>query len=359
MYMAAEKRHADRSEASCGSHLTANEDLKADVSIGKFIRDVYMKSGFKVESWYNDYGVSSDQFDRAGGRFPHEISSIIWDRVESESRDRFIGLHLAETTSFPTNHLLYYMTSCSGTLRMALKQLETYCQLLSDACKIALVVEGRQARLIIDLHHLSIPATGQQMDFWLMVFTRHIASLVTSRFAPICVRFKHEKSGSSDEHRRLFNCRIAFSQAENSIVFPADVLDWPIASGNDAIFEMLAAQADAQLSRLRNASIVDRVKREFTSMLGEGRSLDKDINQLASSITMHPRTLQRKLAAENTSYSQILDKYRKEVGLGKLTNTNDSIADIASDLGYADCSTFYRAFKRWTAMTPGEYRQSA
>jgi AraC-like DNA-binding protein len=357
MYMAAEKRHADRSEASCGFHLTANEDLKADVSIGKFIRDVYMKSGFKVESWYKDYGVSSDQFNCAGGRFPHEVSSIIWDRVESESRDQHIGLHLAETTSFPTNHLLYYLTSCSDTLRLALVQLEKYCQLLSDACKITLVIEGRQARLTIDLHHMSIPATGQQLDFWLMVFTRHMASLVSSRFAPICVRFKHEKSDSSGEYGRLFNCRTTFGQAENAIVFPTDVLDWPIASGNPAVFEMLTVQADAQLSRLRNTSIVDRVRREFTAQLNDGICLDKDINRVASNITIHPRTLQRQLAAEGTSYSQMLDKYKKEVTLAKISNADRSIADIAPRLGYADTSAFHRAFKRWTGVTPGQYRQ--
>jgi AraC-like DNA-binding protein len=359
MCAATERRKQIRSASNCGTYLTADAHLKADVSIGKYIRDLYVRSGFPVESWYRDHGVSSDQFDYAGGRFPHEISSIIWDKVESESRDRLIGLHLAETASFPTNHLLYYLTSCSGTLRVALEQLEKYCQLLSDACKITLVVEGRQAKLVIDLLHLSIPATGQQMDFWLLVFTKHIASLANSRFSPICVRLKHKKSDSSGEHRRLFNCRTAFGQAENSIVFPADVLDWPIASGNGGVFEMLTAQADSQLCGLRNGSLVDRVRRELTTLLNEGVCMDKNIKRVASNIAIHPRTLQRQLASRGTSYSQILDKYKKEVGLGKLTNTNDSIADIASDLGYADCSTFYRAFKRWTAMTPGEYRQSA
>jgi AraC-like DNA-binding protein len=92
-------------------------------------------------------------------------------------------------------------------------------------------------------------------------------------------------------------------------------------------------------------------------MLGEGVCLDKNINRIASCITMHPRTLQRKLAAEDTSYSQILDEYKKDVALGKLTNTSHRIADIASYLGYADCSAFYRAFKRWTNMTPSRYRQ--
>jgi AraC-like DNA-binding protein len=357
MNLAAQTQNDFRSQLSDGSHLGENQHLMADVSIGKYIRDLYLKSGFQAKSWYEEHGVSSAQLETAGERFPHELTSVIWDQVRRESRDRHIGLHLAETTNFPANHFLHYLTSSCSTLGAALKQLEKYAKLLSDACTISLVVEGQQAKFVIDLMHLSIPATDQQMDFWLLVFAKHMATMTGSQFAPTCVRFKHERPVSAAEHWRIFNCRASFGQTENAIVFPSDLLDLSVASGNDRVYKVLAAQAKRRLSRLRDASIIDRVTQEFTNMLGEGMCLDKDINRIASNITMHPRTLQRKLAAEDTSYSQILDKYKKEVAVGKLTNTSGSIADIASDLGFADCSAFYRAFKRWTAMTPNQYRQ--
>jgi AraC-like DNA-binding protein len=357
MNLAAQTQNDFRSQLSDGSHLGENQHLMADVSIGKFIRDLYLESGFQAKSWYEEHGVSSAQLETAGERFPHELTSVIWDQVRRESRDRHIGLHLAETTNFPANHFLHYLTSSCSTLSAALIQFEKYARLLSDACTISLVVEGRQAKLVIDLLHLSIPATDQQMDFWLLVFAKHMATMTGSQFAPTCVRFKHERPVSAAEHWRIFNCRASFGQTENAIVFPSDLLDLSVASGNDRVYKVLAAQAKRRLSRLRDASIIDRVTQEFTNMLGEGMCLDKDINRIASNITMHPRTLQRKLAAEDTSYSQILDKYKKEVAVGKLTNTSGSIADIASDLGFADCSAFYRAFKRWTAMTPNQYRQ--
>jgi AraC-like DNA-binding protein len=357
MNLAIQKQDDFRSQDSDKPQLSENQHLMADVSIGKFIQDLYLKSGFQAKSWYEDYGVSSKQLKTAGERFPHELTSIIWKQVKRESRDPHIGLHLAETTNFPPNHFLYYLTSSCSTLGAALTQFEKYARLLSDACTISLVVEGRQAKLVIDLLHLSIPATDQQMDFWLLVFAKHMATMTGSQFAPTYVRFKHERPVSSAEHWRIFNCRASFGQTENAIVFPSDLLDLSVASGNDRVYKVLAAQAKRRLSRLRDASIIDRVTQEFTNMLGEGRCLDKDINRIASNITMHPRTLQRKLAAEDTSYSQILDEYKKEVALGKLTNTSDSIADVASDLGYADCSAFYRAFKRWTSITPSQYRQ--
>ena len=357
MYLTAHKQDNSRSHISDELHLRENQHLMADVSIGKYIRDLYVKSGFQATSWYEDHGVSSAQLETAGERFPHELTSIIWDQVKRESRDQYIGLHLAETTNFPVNHFLHYLTSSCSTLGAALKQLEKHAQLLSDACIISLAVEGQQAKFAIELLHLSIPATDQQMDFWLLVFAKHMAALAGSRFAPICVRFKQEKPVSTSEHWRLFNCRVSFGQTENAIVFPGDLLGAPIASGNERVFQLLVAQAKTRLSGLRDASIVDRVSQEFTNMLNEGICLFKDINGIASSIAIHPRTLQRKLAAEGTSYSQILDEYKKEVALGRLINSSHSVADIAPALGFADCSAFHRAFKRWTGTTPSQYRQ--
>ena len=112
MYMEATAQDSPL-EFSYGQRLKANEHLMSDVSIGKFIRNVYLQSGFDVSSWYEDYGMSPEQFEHSEARFPHELTSIIWEKVEHVSRKPSIGLQLADSTTFPTNHLLYYLT-CSS-----------------------------------------------------------------------------------------------------------------------------------------------------------------------------------------------------------------------------------------------------
>jgi AraC-like DNA-binding protein len=80
------------------------------------------------------------------------------------------------------------------------------------------------------------------------------------------------------------------------------------------------------------------------------------LKHVATLLEMSPRTLRRHLAQQRTSFSEILERWRRDYALTLLQNTNQRVADIAIRLGYSHASNFERAFKRWTGHTPGSYR---
>lgn len=69
------------------------------------------------------------------------------------------------------------------------------------------------------------------------------------------------------------------------------------------------------------------------------------------------RTLQRRLAAAGHSFSDLLDQVRVQVASELLKNTEASVSEVAQQVGYTSQPNFCRAFKRWTGMTPGEFRR--
>lgn len=71
---------------------------------------------------------------------------------------------------------------------------------------------------------------------------------------------------------------------------------------------------------------------------------------------MSPRTLQRKLAASKTRYGKLFDDVSKDLALRYVEDSHRSITDISYSLGFAGPSSLARAFKRWTGLTPSEYR---
>ena len=73
---------------------------------------------------------------------------------------------------------------------------------------------------------------------------------------------------------------------------------------------------------------------------------------------MTSRTLRRKLEAEGTSYSELLDGVRHALALDYLSTSTLSAADIASALGFSEVASFRRAFKRWTGSTPADLRST-
>jgi AraC-like DNA-binding protein len=84
-------------------------------------------------------------------------------------------------------------------------------------------------------------------------------------------------------------------------------------------------------------------------------SINRD--DIAAQLTMSGRSLQRKLQEQGSSFQKLYDAYRHQHSLQLLANTHLSLMDIALQLGFSESSTFYRAFKRWQGLTPGEYRQ--
>ena len=94
--------------------------------------------------------------------------------------------------------------------------------------------------------------------------------------------------------------------------------------------------------------------REHLSQAGR---LNSSLKEAAAAFHMSPRTLMRRLTAEDTSFQGIKDALRRDYAISELLNTDKSLEHIAHDHGFTSVSVFHRAFKRWTGNTPGEYRR--
>jgi len=82
-----------------------------------------------------------------------------------------------------------------------------------------------------------------------------------------------------------------------------------------------------------------------------------EMASVAAALAMSPRTLQRRLAGQRTTYRRLLSEVREDLACQHLAESRLSIAEIAFLLGFADVTSFHRAFKRWTGQTPRTYRE--
>ena len=79
---------------------------------------------------------------------------------------------------------------------------------------------------------------------------------------------------------------------------------------------------------------------------------------IAEKLHMSPRSLQRRLHSEGTSFAELLSELRRDLALRYLRDQRIAIAEVGFLLGFLDVSAFHRAFKRWTGSTPAEYQRS-
>jgi AraC-like DNA-binding protein len=140
------------------------------------------------------------------------------------------------------------------------------------------------------------------------------------------------------------------------IQFPQEIARLTSPHANEQLataFEELAAK---YILNLRNQGFVKDVIAEIDKQLVQGSIC---IGSVADGLGLSTRSLKRTLEAENTTFSDILDEFRRNKAENLLSTSVYSITDIGYLCGYNESSSFVRAFRRWNGMSPRQYRGQA
>jgi AraC-like DNA-binding protein len=184
-------------------------------------------------------------------------------------------------------------------------------------------------------------------------------SLIGAPRPPREVWLAHSPFHDPALYERHFGAPVRFSQPLNAILFDPRVLDEPIPRA-DALslryLESLAERLSAERPPPNPATLAERVRSAISSCLQEGEVSQE---RAARRLALSARTLQRRLQEEGTSFSDLHDEVLAVTAKALLRAPGRMIHDVAFALGYAETSSFYRAFKRWTGVTPEEWRSAA
>lgn len=167
------------------------------------------------------------------------------------------------------------------------------------------------------------------------------------------VWFKHSPAAPLADYQKLIGSKatIRFNQSANRLIFPAELLTKPNSFGNADVFNSVLKAIDQQTEQ----GLCAQVKRAIGEQLHQGVP---DVKTIAEAFGMSHRTFQRRLSDQGTSYKTLVAELRKEKACDMLSHSKQSISEIAYLLGFTEASTFHQAFKRWTELSPGEYRRS-
>jgi AraC-like DNA-binding protein len=156
-----------------------------------------------------------------------------------------------------------------------------------------------------------------------------------------------------DVFQDYFRCPLRFGEAVASMTLPAEVLDKPLPAANRVLALALDRTLSACLDKLRRDDIVSRTKSAITEHLPSGNPTSAGV---AADLHLTPRTLQRKLVAEGTTYRTLVDAVRQELAESYLADGDFSLTEISYLLGFSSPAAFTRAFKRWTGLPPQQFR---
>ncbi len=158
-----------------------------------------------------------------------------------------------------------------------------------------------------------------------------------------------------EEYEAYFGVPVQ-KEDHNSIVFSAEDAQSPFLSPNPALWSVLEPELK---KRMAEAKTVDQTSTQVRACLNEMLASGQiSIDEVAARLSMSPRTLQRRLSDEGTSFQRILNQLRQEMAHHYLLKSDYTSQQIAFLLGYEETRSFFRAFRAWTGQTPESIRSS-
>lgn len=218
--------------------------------------------------------------------------------------------------------------------------------------------EGAHVRIVCDMSHLS---NHRHIHFneWLNLqgITSIIGSVAGPKWRPIEYTFMSRHTPPDAALEAYGNTRILVGQARTSLLVDADVLTRPCMTREmtpprawkDAAYQV--ANNDQSI----DLSLTDALRSVIRPYLEEGRT---DLDHIAEMLGLSSRTLQRRLQQSGRSYSEIVQEARFEVARDMLAEPDAKIIDVAMMAGYERPQHFSRAFRRFTGVSPRQYRKA-
>ena len=310
--------------------------------------------GADVEALLGRLGLSEERLLLPEARIPHESWIDLMEAGQAVTGDPHFGLHAAAQLVPGLLHLLGHLAGSERTAGEAYAVAARYLRVLHEGITIALDRDGDNVscRLVTaEALHLPPIATEFFLANW-VCYGRKIIGDVDIELTE--VRFTHPARTQIDEYRRAFQSRVVFGAERNELIFPAWNLELPMANADPVLAAVLAEKIERLLAQFSDQpSLGSRVREWLIAQLQGG---SPQIDALAAHLHMSERTLRRRLREEGTTFKRILDEVRRELAIGYVQERLLSTGEIAFLLRYSEPSAFQRAFKRWTKLTPSEYR---
>lgn len=284
------------------------------------------------------------------------IRSVIalWTAVISRLEASSLGLDLGTTISAKDLGLVGYAMYHSANLLEAFENLERFYRIISEVVRFDVVRDAASTTLIHRIHP-SLIALRHPVETAIAGLAGLARELTGEPLAAKQVYLPFPEHGSEQEYLGAFGVYPQFDSDVATIVFSNRQMSLPVEATDPTLLGYLTKLAETTMQSLRapELNFEQQVREALWGMLPQGKP---DLWRTAKMMGISPRTLQRRLRDEGSSFSSVLENLRRHLSEEMLRNRNLAVAEVAFLLGYSEPSAFQRAFRRWHGAPPGTYK---
>lgn len=301
-------------------------------------------------------GLQRADVDDPDARIPADRFDRVWQEAYARAGDPELALHAAEAVPPGGYKVIDFLSASAATLGAGIRRVAEVFPIVDPRVAIDIDDEGERVRFALRLAAGRGAPPPPRQTYILAAFVLRTRAATGLAWAPDAVELAFAPPPARDEYARVFGGRVVFDRAQACMLIARATWDAPVVSANPHLYELLGDYARRILHELpRPPGLRERVAEAVEAELRGGAAT---LEQVARRLGIGPRTLQRRLEDDATSFAEVLDGVRARLAQSYLRDREVSIHEVGYLLGFVEQSSFTRAFKRWTGSTPGSWRRS-
>ena len=313
--------------------------------------DLVSRSGHNPILLLQQIGLTPGQLHNPNTYVSYQKIADLLDITAEQCRDPMFGLRLASSHSAFVLGELAYGISMQPTLGDSIRYASTHLSLHAQGAHLEEEIFGDLTRWYFYLDFTNDWGLRQLIQLSIGHLVKGLAD-DDSFDRRVSIHLQQTEPLHYDKvpgYQKL----LVFGSDFDGVQFPTIFSNQKMSQDPDILRDYFQ-QRIQMLEQLYPNSLPSQLKYLFTSALASG---DYSLPQVAASLNLHPRVLQKKLHAEGTSFSKLLQQTRQDIACQHLRESDIGITDLALKLGYAEVSIFSRYFKRWTGLSPQQWRR--
>ena len=317
-----------------------------------WIPDVLRQLGQDPADVLAAVGLDQKLFDDPDRLISYAARGRLMRHCAARTDCEHFGLLVGQRGGLHSLGMVGFLIKNCADVRSALHTLARHFHLHTSAAEVCLEEAGDWVTLSYQTLYPEFEAQEHIYDGSVATMFNIVRELCGHDWAPAKVLFTHRKPVSEKPYRDFFRAPLEFNSQRNGLIFRSRYLGREIASADPGLRRILDRQAE-DLERKSGHEFLEKITNLISSGILMGYSSEEEI---AALLSMHPRTLRRRLKDVETTFQLLADKCRYNIARQLLESSDTPVSEIAAALAYADASAFTRAFRRWSGTTPARYR---
>ncbi len=259
-----------------------------------------------------------------------------------------IGIHLSrncEKYKQAQSGMVGALAASCDTIGEAFLMAVRYNNLLSDGVKIQLIEKEDKAEFI---YYRKAKSAKTIWDAETSIIDTY--DILKNYGEIYSIEFEFSAPSYKKLYTKVFNCDVSFDAPVNKISFNRSALKKENPLSQPYVNEIIVEKANKDSE---NLVLRSRFENQVKTVVGQHLSKGVvSVDFVADQLHMSRQNLHKKLKEEQTSFTKILEDYRKTVALEVVASKSHTLTELAFILGFSELSSFSRAYKKWFGKSP-------